>query len=272
MALLWSDDFNRPDASGFAGVGNGWAVAGGDIDIVSNTLRRTGGGYCISYNPTDVSLPADLRIEADVILDGGEGATAEWFGVALKYDTLTGDGIKVLLQAWDADVDTEIRIGTSSSPFINETTVLDTTLPVAGWAADGTHILALEVEGSLCSVFFDDVLVAHATYTPATPGANIALVGDPATEEFAIDAVRVYDLESGPVVGWQRKVNRHCTYLQQKTVGGNTNYVKRRPGVVTGLGGGQLVNIRVGHSGETYAGVDRRTDPDANAAGVYVTY
>lgn len=194
MALLWTDDFNRPDATGVAAVNNGWAVNGGDLNIVSNTLVRTGSGYCISFNPTSVSLPTDLRLEADVILDGGEGATARFFGIAVNYDDTTGDGVKVLLEDWDAAAASEINIGSSAGPFDSEPVTLHVTLPVAGWAADGTHILALEVIGSLCSVYFDGVLVADATYTPATPGANIALVGDPSQEEFGIDAVRVYSL------------------------------------------------------------------------------
>lgn len=71
---------------------------------------------------------------------------------------------------------------------------------------------------------------------------------------------------------WVKKVNRHCAYLQQKTVNGNAAYVKRRPAIITALGAGELVTIRVRHSGETYANVDRKTDPDANTVGVYVSY
>jgi len=194
MALLWEDKFNRPDAVGVVAVNNDWAVNGGDLDIVSNTLVRTGAGYCVSYNPTTASLPADLRIEADVILNGGEGTTAAFFGVAVKYDSTTGDRIKVLLEAWDASASNEINIGSSAGPFDSEPVTLDATLPVAGWAADGTHILALEIVGTLCSVYFDGVLIAHTTFTPTTPGTNIALVGDPSQEEFNIDSVRVYDL------------------------------------------------------------------------------
>lgn len=213
MALLWwTETFDRADATGFAAVGNGWAVNGGDINIVSNALVRTGFGYCISYNLTDVTLPSDLRIETDVILDGGEGATAAYFGIAVKYNSATGDGIKVLLESWDAVVSDNINIGSSAGPFDTEPVTLDVALPVAGWAADGTHILALEIVGSVCSVSFDGVQVAHATYTPATPGTNIAIVGDPSQEEFAINAIRVYSLgisaSPAPVVAPSPAVTR----------------------------------------------------------------
>lgn len=89
---------------------------------------------------------------------------------------------------------------------------------------------------------------------------------------YFADGVFEPTVQEGAGVGWQRKVNRHVTYLQQKTVGGNANYVKRRPAIITALGAGELVDIRIGHSGEVYTGVDRRTDPNSNSAGVYVTY
>lgn len=73
-------------------------------------------------------------------------------------------------------------------------------------------------------------------------------------------------------MAWVKKVNRHCAYLQQKTVGGNAQYVKRRPAVITALGIGNLVNLRVRRSGETYANVDQKLIPDADTVGVYVSY
>lgn len=73
-------------------------------------------------------------------------------------------------------------------------------------------------------------------------------------------------------MAWERKVNRHCAVLIQKTVNGNTAYVKRRPAVITALGVGQLVTVRVRHHGETYANVARKVDPDADTVSVYVSY
>jgi hypothetical protein len=73
-------------------------------------------------------------------------------------------------------------------------------------------------------------------------------------------------------MAWVRKVNRHCAYLQLKTVNGNAAYVKRRPAVITALGAGELVTIRVRHHGETYANVDRKLDPNADTTSVYVSY
>lgn len=72
--------------------------------------------------------------------------------------------------------------------------------------------------------------------------------------------------------GWRAKVNRHCVYLQQKTVGGNTTYVKRRSATITSVGADDVVNIRIGHSGETYTNVGRKRDPDDNSVNVYISY
>jgi hypothetical protein len=71
-------------------------------------------------------------------------------------------------------------------------------------------------------------------------------------------------------MGWLRKVNRHVQVYRQKTVAGETNYVKVVPAVITALGAGELVTVRVGHAGGTIANVPRRTDPDANAYPCYI--
>jgi hypothetical protein len=193
--LLWSDTFNRANATGYVAVGNGWLVdGGGNINIVSNALRRTGGGYNVFYNPTNVTLPADLRIEMDVILSSGQGASFDYFGVALKYDPSSGDGIKVLLNPWNASAAADLNVGTSADPFSSETVTLDVSLPRSGWTTVGTRTLALEVVGSLCRVYFDGALIAHTTYTPSSPGVNIGIVGDPGTADAVIDAIRVYSV------------------------------------------------------------------------------
>lgn len=99
--------------------------------------------------------------------------------------------------------------------------------------------------------------------------------GAPLTQIARQTIVQPMSFQGGaaPVAGgWIPKVGRHCAYLQQKTVNGNANYVKRRPCTVTGVVGGNTVNLRVGHSGETYANVDRKLDPDANDVNVYVSY
>jgi hypothetical protein len=71
-------------------------------------------------------------------------------------------------------------------------------------------------------------------------------------------------------------VNRHRVYLLQKTVAGNTTYVKRRPAIIVGIASNSDPILRVKHTGEVYGnasvGVPPRGHPDANVVAVYVTY
>ena len=63
-------------------------------------------------------------------------------------------------------------------------------------------------------------------------------------------------------MAWIRKVNRHVQVLHRLSA----TMIKVRPGTITALGAGELVTVRIGHSGETFANIDRRTDPDENQA------
>lgn len=80
-------------------------------------------------------------------------------------------------------------------------------------------------------------------------------------------------------MAWVAKVNRHVTVL----VLISADVVKPVPGVITALGAGSLVTVRVGRydtdSGTpgsqyiTYTDIDRRTDPDENlVATKYISY
>lgn len=70
-------------------------------------------------------------------------------------------------------------------------------------------------------------------------------------------------------MAWIRKVGRHVTVLNLIS----PTVVKSRPGIITALGAGDLVNVRVGHHGETYTNLDRRTDPDEDLlVDKYISY
>lgn len=77
-------------------------------------------------------------------------------------------------------------------------------------------------------------------------------------------------------MAWAPKVKRHVAYLLLHTYGGNTAYVKRRPCIITGFATDTNPILRCRHTGEVYGnaavGVPRRTNPDANVTGVYVSY
>lgn len=94
------------------------------------------------------------------------------------------------------------------------------------------------------------------------PLAQITETGTPLALAFTGGAAPVAG-------GWMPKVNRHCIYLEQKTVGGNTNYVKRRPAIITAVNGAN-VDLRIGRSGETHLNVAPRVNPED--VGVYIAY
>lgn len=106
------------------------------------------------------------------------------------------------------------------------------------------------------------------TARPITPKQN-RLVGRVTETDTAMPITP----KGAPEVGL---VQKHVAYLQQKTVGGNANYVKRRPGTVTALAADTNPRIRVRRTGEAYGnasvGVPPRSAPDANEVSVYVRY
>jgi len=68
-------------------------------------------------------------------------------------------------------------------------------------------------------------------------------------------------------MAWKPKVNRHMTVLVQKTVGGNANYVKRRPAVITAIVSGTTVNGRTKHVGITHSSVTQLRNHVVTARG-----
>lgn len=73
-------------------------------------------------------------------------------------------------------------------------------------------------------------------------------------------------------MAWVPKVGRHVAVLVQKTFNGNTNYVERRPAVITAVGVGDAIDCRVRHTGETYTNLARRVNPSSPSLPRYVSY
>jgi len=69
-------------------------------------------------------------------------------------------------------------------------------------------------------------------------------------------------------MAWLHKVNRHVQVFVTKTVGGNVKYQKVMPGTITALGASELVTVRIGHGGQTYSNIDRRTDVNEDLVAV----
>lgn len=76
--------------------------------------------------------------------------------------------------------------------------------------------------------------------------------------------------------GWRPLVGLHCVYLQQKTFGGNSQYIKRRNVIITGFASDGYPILLQKQSGEVYGtasvGVRPRSHPDADEFDVYVSY
>lgn len=69
-------------------------------------------------------------------------------------------------------------------------------------------------------------------------------------------------------MAWVQKVRRHVVYLEQKTVGGNTAYVKRRPAQITAIASNGDPVIKISNTsttlGNASVGVPRKTHSNGN--------
>lgn len=134
--------------------------------------------------------------------------------------------------------------------------------------------IAIENESALAVTFDRSLLLGIATENDSALSISFErslLLGLAVENNSALRMTFTGGAAPVPATGWMPKIGRHCAYLQQKTVGGNTQYVKRRPAIITGVTGSN-VDLRVAHSGETYTNIPPRTDPDANDVDVYVSY
>lgn len=78
-------------------------------------------------------------------------------------------------------------------------------------------------------------------------------------------------------MAWVAKVRRHVVYLQQKTVNGNTAYVKRRPARITAISADGAPIIKLSRTstivGDATNGVPRKTHSTGNnQVSRYVTW
>lgn len=143
--------------------------------------------------------------------------------------------------------------------------VLNSELPLAQIVESGT-VNALD----LASLIPLDQITETGTVNSLTLTSNLPL--DQIVEEGTVWPLTLTGGAEPVAGGWLPKIGRHCTYLEQKTYDGNTNYVKRRPAIITAIVSGDTVDLRVGRSGEVHTGVDRKTDPTSADVGVYVSY
>lgn len=186
--LLWSDEFDRPDAVGFANSG-GWYSSSlwSDTDVaISNEKLVLSGpnNYRVFLHDAGGSLPANIEVEIGFTVTGPT-EPGTWWGVVNRWgEGGTQDGCRVLF----ADNDT-LRIGRAQSP--SDGTNTDITLP-AGWDTPGQHTVSLRSVGSQHDVFYDGTWVASRafSYYNSFAGGAVGFCGQP--QGRAWDYIRVY--------------------------------------------------------------------------------
>ncbi len=81
---------------------------------------------------------------------------------------------------------------------------------------------------------------------------------------------------TGDTHGWRPLLGLHCIYLEQKTFGGSSQYIKRRPVKIIGFASDGYPILLQKQSGVQYGtasvGIRPRSHPDADEFDVYVSY
>jgi hypothetical protein len=139
------DDFERPDVTGIANVGNGWySVGSATANIVSGALVRPDtAAYRQILNP-GVNLPADYSVTVSIphaTRGTYKGLTGRWNGT---------NGVRVL---WPEPH--VITIGDASGWQSNNVTVnIDADYP-ASWDVNQDHTITMKMTGTLIEIFID---------------------------------------------------------------------------------------------------------------------
>lgn len=160
---LWSDDFQRADATGVAAVGNGWtaSVATPVADISSGDLVRTdSGGYRVLTNAAGGTLPADYTVTATF---SGGSIAGGFFGIVGRW--AAANGVCAFFNGNSSSY-SELRLCEAAGYLQNSVSLTqDASIP-AGWTNSGVdHTFALQFVGTEARIILDGTQVAHGTIT-----------------------------------------------------------------------------------------------------------
>lgn len=205
-SLIWSDTFDRANATGVASVNNGWLVqdpygaGGGNLNINSNRLQRVGSGsYFLSLNPAGGSLPSDVWVEMDFT---GNPSTWSFFGLAARMPSSVSAGDDSGVKGFFADTSDidGLEIGSGDQFDTRIVISADDTFP-SSWTTNTQHTMTLAVVGRVAWVFIDGTQVAHGRYVAPSTGSNIGIAGDVGGGLEFVDEIRVYNVTApAPVV------------------------------------------------------------------------
>lgn len=187
--LLWADEFERADATGWEAVGNGWLqpIGGADLSISDGQLVVSGGSSYqqMLVNP-DVSIPSNLEVELELDHTSQNGG---WFGVLLRCSS-TASGTKCL---FSADPTTQPRGGSASSGSGTTLNPVGNGVP-ASWTGPGIHKMRVRLVGTTMSLYLDDVLVGQDDNAQNNDsGSRVGICGQSNGRSWR--AIRVYSVD-----------------------------------------------------------------------------
>ena len=190
VSVLWSDEFNRADASGWANSG-GWFPASTesdtDVAISSNRLVLTGASsYRRFLHAAGGALPANVEVEVGFTISSASEPGANW-GIVNRWNVANDTGCRVLFRSTKV----LLRIG-SAANATDASPDVDISGLVPGWNDLGQHTVRLRSVGSAHQVYCDDVLVASRSFGTNSSFANgaVGFCGQPLGRAW--DYIRVY--------------------------------------------------------------------------------
>ncbi len=217
MSTLFSDDFNRADGA----PGNGWTVATGTWDILSNTLRcHTNGARIYRAVPTgaEYDLMAQLAVTS---LSTYSGSYPLRFFV--RSDSGGSNYYRVVFTPGamgSASVEFTKWVSGSSDSLATYYTFALTT---------GTHTLAVQCVGTTITALVDGVQVGAVTDSTHPSGGYVQLVGL-GVDQWRLDDFAIYDSQSSQMYVVPSSVVPGATGLTLTLLGVGTAWTPGTPG------------------------------------------
>lgn len=192
--LLWSDEFDRANATGFASSG-GWYPGLGhtdtDVAIAGGALVLSGtNSYRTFLHPAGGNLPADVEVEIGFTIVNPSEPGAYWGVVNRWFNNqgpgVIGDGIKLLFRGDKLSA----RVGLARDASDGGTFDVTGLVP-SGWNDVGQHTVSLKSVGAQHYVLCDGVqVISYDRNYYANPGGAVGFCGEP--QGRAWDYIRVY--------------------------------------------------------------------------------
>lgn len=281
------DGVTAPNSGGLSG--DAWTEATGDAAGATFTYSNTGaihGALCGAFTVAGTSGTA----RRGWAVNAGATAAPQWIRMYLDPADFTTVVANTPVRGMDSAGTTQrwriqlqagvITLRDSANSTIWTSTGLSngvkyrTEIRIAGSATGSSRIKIFTGEND--SPAQDSGEIASSNFGGAIQRIYFGQCAATTNTFGKLDSIAWSDTTwIGPAAAttWQPRINRHVVYLSQKTVGGNANYVKRRPATITGFAADGNPRLRVGRSGEVYGdattGIVRKFSPTADTVGQY---